>query len=216
MLLNEISNSIIKKNDTILITGANGFIGVHVVKNLLERGFLNLRCFVRPSSNLSNLDAMIDLYPDATIDFVRGNLTSKHDSQNAVKDIKIIFHLAAGRGKSYADTYSNSVVTTKNLLEAAKSLDSLLRFVNISSFAVYTNAGMKRNSIIDEQTQTDNTSLTRFDPYTFAKLEQERILVKLCSQWHLNYVIVRPGAVLLYRYSYCTCCCRRGKEHSFR
>jgi thioester reductase-like protein len=38
-----------------LITGSNGFIGTRLVEALLSRGFTNLRCFVRPSSNLENL-----------------------------------------------------------------------------------------------------------------------------------------------------------------
>ena len=37
--------------DCILVTGSNGFIGSKVVEKLLEYGFANLRCFVRPSSN---------------------------------------------------------------------------------------------------------------------------------------------------------------------
>ena len=44
------SEYIVSLDDRILVTGANGFIGTRVVAALLEYGFTNLRCFVRPSS----------------------------------------------------------------------------------------------------------------------------------------------------------------------
>ena len=45
--------SIIGPDDPILITGATGFIGARVVQSLLDRGFRNLRCFARPSSDVA-------------------------------------------------------------------------------------------------------------------------------------------------------------------
>ena len=44
---------IIKPNDVILITGANGFVGSKVVEILINMGFKNLKCFVRPTSDLT-------------------------------------------------------------------------------------------------------------------------------------------------------------------
>ena len=51
---------IINKSDLVLITGANGFIGSKVVEILLEYGFTRLRCLVRSSKNLSNLQRLTD------------------------------------------------------------------------------------------------------------------------------------------------------------
>src|SRR5438093_11131217 len=45
--------------DRILVTGSNGFIGSKVVEKLLEYGFANLRCFVRPSSYLGRLQNVL-------------------------------------------------------------------------------------------------------------------------------------------------------------
>ena len=45
--------------DRILVTGSNGFIGSKVVEKLLEYGFPNIRCFVRPSSKLGRLESAL-------------------------------------------------------------------------------------------------------------------------------------------------------------
>src|ERR1019366_4370920 len=57
------STSIISSADRILVTGSNGFIGAKVVEILLEYGFANLRCFVRPSSKLDRLKKILEKYP---------------------------------------------------------------------------------------------------------------------------------------------------------
>ena len=107
--------------DPILITGASGFIGLKVVECLLNRGFRNLRCFARPSSDVTKLE-MLSQYTDlgARLQVIRGNLLSREDCANASKDVRVIFHLAAARGeKSFPDAFMNSVVTTRNLIEAS-------------------------------------------------------------------------------------------------
>ena len=111
---------LIGPEDLILITGATGFIGVKVVESLLERGFRNLRCFARPSSKTAELKALVGRYRGARIETVTGNLLSRDDCVTAARNAAVIIHLAAGTGqKSYADAFMNSVVTTRNLLEAA-------------------------------------------------------------------------------------------------
>ena len=52
--MNDISQAwIVDPGQPVLVTGANGFIGTRVVKTLLDYGFRRVRCFVRPSSNIS-------------------------------------------------------------------------------------------------------------------------------------------------------------------
>ena len=111
---------IIKPENLILVTGVAGFIGTRVVESLLNRGFRNVRCFVRPSSNCGKLELMREGFRDkAHVEIVKGNLLSREDCLAAVKDVAVVYHLAAGRGERLvSDAFMNSVVTTRNLLEA--------------------------------------------------------------------------------------------------
>ncbi len=56
---------IIGPDDRILVTGATGFIGSRVLECLLDRGFRNLLCFARPSSELAGIEATIKRQPQA-------------------------------------------------------------------------------------------------------------------------------------------------------
>src|SRR2546423_1347491 len=101
--------SIIDSDGLILITGSNGFIGSRVVENLLASGFDNLRCFVRPSGNLTRLKAVLENYPGARVEIMPGNLLSRGDCVNAARGVAIIYHLAAGIEKTFPGSFMNSV-----------------------------------------------------------------------------------------------------------
>ena len=131
------THSIIERSERILITGANGFIGSKVVETLLLEGFKNLRCLVRSSSYMENLKKVIEAYPVNAVEVCEGNLLSRDVCGRAVEGASVVYHLAAGRGeKSYPDAYMNSVVTTRNLLEAMGEDGKAKRIVCVSSFNV--------------------------------------------------------------------------------
>ena len=124
---------IVGQDDPILVTGATGFIGSRLVVNLLNRGFRNVRCFARQSSAVARLHGLSNS-PNAAgrAEVITGNLLSREDCNSATKDVALIFHLAAGRGeKSFPDAFMNSVVTTRNLLQASIQHKCLRRFVNV-------------------------------------------------------------------------------------
>lgn len=189
--------SIIDPGALILVTGSSGFIGSRVVKTLLYRGYRNLRCFARPSSDLTRVEALGGHGRNgATVELIRGNLLSRDDCAAAMKDVAIIFHLAAGRGeKSFPDAYMNSVVATRNLLDAALKHKSLRRFVSISSFSVYTNLAKPAWRVLDESCPIESRPELRGDAYSFAKIKQEETVIDYGKQFGVPYVIVRPGSV---------------------
>jgi len=183
--------------DPILITGATGFIGFRLVETLLARGFRNLRCLVRPSWKAAKLQSLSEGGREgARVEVVQGNLLSREDCVTATKDVAVIFHLAAARGeKSVPDAYLNSVVTTRNLLEASLWHQCLRRFVNISSFTVYSNTQKPRRRLLDETCPIEKHPELQGDAYCFAKVKQDEIVNEYSERFGIPCVIVRPGYV---------------------
>jgi nucleoside-diphosphate-sugar epimerase len=191
----EQSDSIISCDDLILVTGAAGFIGRKVVQNLLDRGFRRIRCLVRPSTNASKIGTLPN-QDGRTLELFRGNLLSMDDCIAATKGVAVVIHLAAGRGeKSFPDAFLNSVVTTRNLLEACLLHQRVRRFVNISSFAVYANTAGKEGNLVDESCAVERHPHTRGEAYCFAKTKQDQLLIEYGKKHNIPYVILRPGWV---------------------
>jgi nucleoside-diphosphate-sugar epimerase len=186
---------IVSRDEPVLVTGAGGFIGARVVHRLLELGFQHIRCFVRPSSNLSRLRAVASHANGHAIEIVEGNLLRREDCVKAAGGARVIFHLAAGIDKSFAGCFMNSVLTTRNLLDAAVSEKVLRRFVNVSSFAVYSTLGMRRGSLLDESTALETEPMQRQDPYGFGKLKQEQMVERYHHTFGVPFVVLRPGTV---------------------
>jgi nucleoside-diphosphate-sugar epimerase len=191
----ETADQLVPLDALLLVTGATGFIGSSLVQGLLARGFRNVRCFVRPSSDVAKLESAGRVH-GARVEVFTGNLLSREDCAAATKDVAIVFHLAAGRGeKSFPDAYMNSVVTTRNLLEASARHGVLRRFVSISSFAVYTNRQKPRWRLLDETCPVEQRPDLRGDAYCFAKVKQDEIVREYGEKFAIPYVIVRPGYV---------------------
>lgn len=89
----------------------------------------------------------------------------------------------------------NSALATRNLLDAFLERGHPKRFVNVSSFAVYSNIELKRGALLDEKCPLETASQERFDAYGFGKLKQEELVREYGDMHGLRYVILRPGAV---------------------
>jgi nucleoside-diphosphate-sugar epimerase len=168
-----------------------------VVESLLQCGFRNLVCFVRASSRVSRIESLVERWgTTAQIEIVRGNLLSRQDCEVASREAVLIYHLAAGTGgKSFPDAVMNSVVATRNLLDASLQHGCLRRFVLVSSLAVYTNRGKARRTVLDESCPIDDSSDCGSEAYAFAKVKQEQLVAAYGRNFGTPHVTVRPGNV---------------------
>jgi len=180
----------------LLVTGSSGFIGCRLVQALLDYGFSNIRCLVRPSSNVAGLKKVLELDNCGKIKIMEGNLLSREDCRRISDGACVIYHLAAGRGeKSFPDAFLNSVVTTRNLLDAVSGSHSLRRFVNVGSFSVYSNSHLRRRALVDEGCELESQPQLRGDAYSYAKVRQDELVMEHCKKNKIPFVIVRPGVV---------------------
>lgn len=187
---------LIDANGPVLVTGAAGFIGARVVATLIEKGYRNVRCLVRHSTDLSRLHAIQEKLSDpARLQMITGNLLSMDECVAAAKDVTVIYHLAAGTGiKSFSEAFLNSVVTTRNLLEAALQHSKLRRFVNLSSFAVYSSRN-QAGGVLDERWPIEEQPESRAEAYCYAKVKQDELILEYGKNRGLPYVLLRPGTV---------------------
>jgi len=189
-------DSIVAPEERILVTGSSGFIGLKVVERLLEIGCRNLRCFVRPSSRLDRLRELLDRHAAANgAELIIGDLLSRADCRRAAEGVSVVYHLAAGFDKSFAGAFMNSALATRNLVEAILDHGRPKRFVNVSSFAVYSNLSIRANGVLDETCPLEDRPQERFDAYAFGKLKQEQIVREYGRRFDLPFVILRPGTV---------------------
>src|SRR5258708_12166982 len=99
----------------ILVTGAAGFLGSHLTRQLAASG-ADVRVLLRPSSNNRAI-------ADLPLEYVTGDLRDAPSLERALAGVQRVFHVAADYrlwSKRSQDIYDSNVGGTKNLLEAAK------------------------------------------------------------------------------------------------
>jgi len=186
---------IIDSTARILVTGAGGFIGHRVVQSLRRLGFTKLRCLVRKPCHVSALGITRDVPGIDDLEILVGDLASRDDCRKAVSGTSLIYHLAAGMGRSRDRIEVDSVAATRNLLEEAAKDENVRRFALVSSFAVYDTSQLKAGAVLDERCPVEGGLQGGLDPYSYGKVRQEQLLRGYRTDERLRYTIVRPGVV---------------------
>ncbi|HSB10927.1 MAG TPA: NAD-dependent epimerase/dehydratase family protein [Blastocatellia bacterium] len=178
--LYELGQAMSNKQGKVLVTGGSGFVGSHLVDQLIERG-ASIRCLVRESSKLRYLD-------HHDIELAYGALDDSTDWGEALADVDTIYHVAgttfARRAKDYFTT--NHKGTETILAEAVKRRNQIKRFVYISSLAA-VGPGRDGKPVEEDATPAPIT------PYGRSKMMAEEA-VRAVSDL-LPVTIVRPPAV---------------------
>ena len=176
------------KNSTCLVTGADGFIGSHLVEALLAEG-ANVRAFVCYNSFNSRgwIDAFEGSKP-ARLEIVAGDVRDPRGVENAMRGCDFVFHLAAliaipfsyHSPDSYLDT---NIRGTLNVLQAARALGTR-KLIVTSTSEVY---GTARYVPIDESHPMQAQS-----PYSASKIAADRLAESFHRSFGLPMAIVRP------------------------
>jgi NAD dependent epimerase/dehydratase len=175
-------------NKKVLVTGADGFIGSHLVEALLRKG-CEVRAFVLYNS--FNSWGWIDTFPQETIDRIEifpGDIRDPNGAKSAADGIDIIFHLAAlisipfsyHSPDCFVDT---NVKGTLNILQAALGA-KVEKILVTSTSEVY---GTAQYVPIDEKHPLQGQS-----PYSASKIGADKIAESFYCSFNLPVVIVRP------------------------
>ena len=169
----------------VLVTGANGFIGSHVVTAFLARGY-EVRALVRPSADVGPRR-----WP-AEVEVVRADLRLSRGLSDAGSGVDAIVHIAARMGGSEAQQFETTVGGTERLIHAMRG-SGVDRFVLASSYSVYDWSSIEGE--LTEASPVVEDHLVERGPYTVAKVWQERVTRRLAAETGLDLTVVRPGFV---------------------
>lgn len=173
---------------SILVTGADGFIGSHLVESLANDGFkVRAFCFYNSNGNpgwLNNIDQKIK----SNLEIVFGDVRDPICVREAMKGVDIVFHLAALIAIPYSYKAPSSYVETNingtlNIVQAAKDL-KISKVVHTSTSEVY---GTAQYTPIDE-----THPLVGQSPYAATKIAADQLAMSFWRSFETPVTILRP------------------------
>jgi len=175
-------------NNKILVTGADGFIGSHLVEKLIEEGYsVKAFCFYNSFNSWGWLDT-ISNEKLSKVEIFTGDIRDTNGVRTAMKGCDIVFHLAALIAIPYSyhspDSYiDTNIKGTLNVLQAAKDLE-VKKVLITSTSEVY---GTALYVPIDEKHPRQGQS-----PYSATKIGADAIAESFYRSFNLPVTIVRP------------------------
>ena len=168
----------------VLVTGAPGFLGSHLISRLILQGH-EIRALVRTTSRIDHL-----LHPNVQI--VYGDLKHKNTLEHAVDGVDIIYHAGAATRGTWNEYEESTVKGTNCMLQLALSA-GVTRFIHISSVVIYNVYDLDRNTLISENYSYE-TNPREVGPYTYSKVASEKAVFTYYEKG-LPVVVLRPGLI---------------------
>jgi NAD dependent epimerase/dehydratase len=170
----------------VLVTGADGFIGSHLVEELLNRG-VYVKALAQYNS-FNNWGWLDDIAIEGQLEVITGDIRDPHFCKSIVKDVDLVFHLAALIAIPYSYVAPDSYVDTNikgtlNICQAAKE-NGNIRIIHTSTSEVY---GTALYVPIDEKHPKQPQS-----PYSASKIGADMMAMSFYNAFGLPITIARP------------------------
>lgn len=174
-----------KMKNKVLVTGAGGFIGSHLVEELLNRGFI-VKAFIKYNSR--NSYGWLEGLSDKNLEIITGDIRDYDSVSSAITDCSSVFHLAALIGIPYSYVSPLAYIRTNiegtyNILESSRK--SGVKDVIITSTS--ETYGSAQYVPIDEK-----HPLVGQSPYSASKISADEISLSYYRSFDLPVKIVRP------------------------
>lgn len=166
------------KKEKVLVTGGSGFLGINLIRYLLEKKY-----------DIVSLDLVDFTYKDCKdkIEIIKGDIRNPKTVEKAMKNIDIVIHCAAALPLyKKEDIFSTDIDGTTNLLESAYE-NKVKRFIQVSSTAVY--------GIPDHHPLLEDDKLDGVGPYGVSKIEAEKVCVQYRDKG-MCVPIIRPKSFI--------------------
>jgi nucleoside-diphosphate-sugar epimerase len=188
----------VERSPRILVTGATGFVGSHLIRTLIDRGYDTYAL----ARHAEKLVAIVGRDPGDRFTILAGNLLKdadiaklERDFTTQVKDLDFVVHLVGGGPLTANNAFAKEIIdlnytATANLfriLEKANKLSSISLFVYFSSLAAMGIPVTEEHRIVYSETIPCNPVL----PYEEAKLRTEALLSEVATQHNLKTLILR-------------------------
>lgn len=177
------------RNKTILVTGADGFIGSHLTEELVRRGH-TVRAFVYYNSfnSWGWLDHAEPAIKKSLKDVFAGDIRDPYGVKTAMKGCDVVLHLAALIAIPYSyhspETYvDTNIKGTLNIVQAAREL-GVAKVVHTSTSEVY---GTARFVPITEEHPLQGQS-----PYSATKIAADQLALSFYSSFDTPVAVIRP------------------------
>ncbi len=165
----------------VLVTGASGFLGKHLVKCLSDKGY-SVRGLVRKNSDISYLKRL-------SVEIVEAELKVEDTLHSVMDGVDYVAHLASAMKGPWEEYYATNVLGTQFLLEDAKKRN-IKKFIYISSIAVCDSSSANGKEITEETPYAKEP----LSYYERSKIQAEGVVKKSCNEG-LSCAILRPGII---------------------
>jgi nucleoside-diphosphate-sugar epimerase len=166
----------------VLVSGASGFLGRHVVDRLLKGGH-SVRAIVRPASPAPGWTTGVEIF--------RADLRTHDNLLSAFDGVDAVMHVAAATSGNEESQFASTVGATERFL-SAMARSSVGRILHVSSFVLYDWSRAK--GILDEETPLIS-DIYDMGAYTISKVWQERVVTRLAASHSWQLTVMRPGFI---------------------